>query len=112
MMKHFVILICLFLSTMENTGRLEFCNCGHNAPIVGCGSQKAHFLEMECNVVIGLFPDIEFVGEVMEDIRNTMLFGTIPKRPLTKRRILSRSSLATIACWKSCSNTPIALPTN
>ena len=74
MMKHFVILICLFLSTMENTGRLEFCNCGHNAPIVGCGSQKAHFLEMECNVVIGLFPDIEFVGEVMEDIRNTMLF--------------------------------------
>jgi serine phosphatase RsbU (regulator of sigma subunit) len=67
--------VTMFIGKLDmNTGRLEFCNCGHNAPIVGCGSQKAHFLEMECNVVIGLFPDIEFVGEVMEDIRNTMLF--------------------------------------
>ena len=67
--------VTMFIGKLDmNTGRLEFCNCGHNAPVVGCGSQKAHFLEMECNVVIGLFPDIEFVGEVMEDIRNTMLF--------------------------------------
>ncbi|MBO5615867.1 MAG: SpoIIE family protein phosphatase [Prevotella sp.] len=67
--------VTMFIGKLDmNTGRLEFCNCGHNAPIVGCGSQKAHFLEMENNAVIGLFPDIKFVGEVMEDIRNTMLF--------------------------------------
>ena len=67
--------VTMFIGKLDmNTGRLEFCNCGHNAPVVGCGSQKAHFLEMENNAVIGLFPDIEFVGEVMEDIRNTMLF--------------------------------------
>ena len=67
--------VTMFIGKLDmNTGRLEFCNCGHNAPVVGCGSQKAHFLEMENNAVIGLFPDIEFVGEVIEDIRNTMLF--------------------------------------
>ena len=67
--------VTMFIVKLElKTGRLEFCNCGHNAPVVECGSQKARFLEMESNAVIGLFPDIEFVGEVMEDIRNTMLF--------------------------------------
>ncbi len=67
--------VTMFIGKLElKTGRLEFCNCGHNAPVVECGSQKARFLEMESNAVIGLFPDIEFVGEVMEDIRNTMLF--------------------------------------
>ena len=67
--------VTMFIGKLElKTGRLVFCNCGHNAPVVECGSKKAHFLEMENNAVIGIFPGIDFVGETIEDIHNMLLF--------------------------------------
>ena len=67
--------VTMFIGKLElKTGRLSYCNCGHNPPVVACGSREARFLEMESNAVIGLFPNIDFVGEVIDDIRNTMLF--------------------------------------
>ena len=50
-------------------GRLEFCNCGHNVPIL-----DGQFLEMaSTNQPLGLWECKAFEGEVIEDIRNRQL---------------------------------------
>ena len=61
--------VTMFIGLADlKTGRLEFCNAGHNPPVVG-DSATAHFLEMEPNAPIGLWPDLEYVGESMENIK-------------------------------------------
>ena len=67
--------VTLFIGKLEiNTGKLSFCNCGHNPPVMGCGSAQAHFIEMQPNAPIGIFPEMEYVGETIDDIRNQPLF--------------------------------------
>ena len=51
------------------TGRLDFCNCGHNPPVL-----DRQFMTMESNAPIGLWPGLEFVGEHVDDIRQKRLF--------------------------------------
>ena len=51
------------------TGRLSYCNCGHNQPVV-----DGVFLEMEfANMPLGLWEDFNFQGETVEDIRGRQL---------------------------------------
>ncbi len=50
------------------TGRLDFCNCGHNPPIM-----KGAFLSMEPNLPLALMKDIDFVGESIENVNNEMI---------------------------------------
>lgn len=51
------------------TGRLEYCNCGHNAPIL-----DGQFLKMQYdNQPLGLWEDDPFYGETIEDIRGKQL---------------------------------------
>ena len=34
--------VTMFMGLVDlNTGRMDFCNCGHNPPVVGAGSQRA-----------------------------------------------------------------------
>lgn len=67
--------VTMFIGRLEmKTGRLTFCNCGHNPPVLDCGSEQAHFLQMENNACIGLFPGIDFVEETIGDVRNQPLF--------------------------------------
>ena len=48
-------------------GRLEYCNAGHNPPIIGNAEGQYTFLDVkETNAPIGLWPDLEYVGEEME----------------------------------------------
>jgi sigma-B regulation protein RsbU (phosphoserine phosphatase) len=50
-------------------GRLEYCNCGHNVPIL-----DGKFLEVgNTNQPLGLWECKAFEGEVIEDIRNRQL---------------------------------------
>ena len=50
-------------------GRLEYCNCGHNVPIL-----DGQFLEMtSTNQPLGLWECNAFEGEVIDDIRNRQL---------------------------------------
>ena len=58
---------------MEN-GHLHFCNAGHNPPIIGGGDNHGDFLQMESNAPIGLWPDLEYVGEEIESIKGCPLF--------------------------------------
>ena len=58
---------------MDN-GHLYFCNAGHNPPIIGGGEKDGDFLEMESNAPIGLWPDLEYVGEEIDSVKGRPLF--------------------------------------
>ena len=58
---------------MDN-GHLHFCNAGHNPPVIGGGENHGDFLEMESNAPIGLWPDLEYVGEEIDSIKGRPLF--------------------------------------
>ena len=55
-----------------DSGRLDYCNAGHNPPIIGCNGQNS-YMEMEPNAPIGLWPELDFVGEAIDDIRGRLL---------------------------------------
>ena len=56
------------------TGHLDFCNAGHNPPIIGGGESHGDFLEMIPNAPIGLFPDLNYEGEEIDNIKGHPLF--------------------------------------
>lgn len=56
------------------TGQLHFCNAGHNPPVIGGDEHQGSFLEMESNAPIGLWPEIVFIGEEIETIKDRPLF--------------------------------------
>jgi serine phosphatase RsbU (regulator of sigma subunit) len=60
----------MFIGEIDlRTGVLEYCNCGHNPPVVG-----GQFLEMPAsNAPIGLWPGLEFVGHTVEGMKGKML---------------------------------------
>ena len=67
--------VTMFIGMIDlETGRLDFCNCGHNPPVIGCGTPQAHFIDMQPNAPIGLWPEMTFDGETIDDIRNKPLF--------------------------------------
>ncbi len=59
-------------------GRLEYCNAGHNPPIIGNAEGRYAFLDVkETNAPIGLWPELEYVGEELSSFNNsTMLLYT------------------------------------
>ena len=56
------------------TGRLDYCNAGHNPPIIGGGDNHSEFLEMLPNAPIGLWPGLVYKGEKIDTIKNRPLF--------------------------------------
>ncbi len=62
--------VTMFLGLVDlKTGRLQFCNAGHNPPVLG-----NDFMKMEANQPVGLWAEAEFVGEEIESIKNTPMF--------------------------------------
>ena len=62
--------VTMFIGMIDlRKGLMEFCNCGHNAPIL-----DGKFLEAkDTNQPLGLWESKAFVGEVIDDIRNKQL---------------------------------------
>jgi serine phosphatase RsbU (regulator of sigma subunit) len=62
--------VTMFIGLLHlDTGRLDFCNCGHNAPVI-----DGEFLKMEYdNQPLGLWEDDPFEGESIDDIRGRQL---------------------------------------
>jgi serine phosphatase RsbU (regulator of sigma subunit) len=56
------------------TGHLDFCNAGHNPPVIGGGEHHGEFLKMIPNAPIGLWPELEYEGEEIESIKGRPLF--------------------------------------
>jgi len=66
--------VTMFIGLLNlKTGRMDFTNCGHNPPVCGRGAD-VYFLEMEPNAPIGLWPDLEYVGETIEDMHGVPFF--------------------------------------
>lgn len=64
--------VTMFIGQLDLiTGRLCFCNAGHNQPVLGDKETgDCHFLDMEPNAPLGLWPDIDYVGEEIETIKD------------------------------------------
>ena len=58
--------VTMFIGLLNlKTGHLDYCNCGHNAPVIG-----GQFLKMQYeNQPLGLWEDDPFYGESIDDIR-------------------------------------------
>ena len=62
--------VTMFIGQLHlDTGRLDYCNCGHNAPFV-----DGQFLEMQhVNQIIGIEENATFLGETIDDFRGKQL---------------------------------------
>lgn len=62
--------VTLFIGMLTlSTGRMDFCNCGHNPPVL-----DGAFLEMKhTNIILGIFAGSDFEGEHIDDLRGRRL---------------------------------------
>jgi serine phosphatase RsbU (regulator of sigma subunit) len=81
--------VTFFLGLVDlETGHLDFCNAGHNPPVLitnselrnpndansELGIQNSEFMDMLPNAPIGLFPGLEYEGEQIDNIKGRPLF--------------------------------------
>ena len=60
-----LMFVTMFIGRINlKTGCLDYCNCGHNPPVLG-----GDFLHMESNTPLGVWEAWQFVGESVPDIR-------------------------------------------
>ena len=56
------------------TGHLNYCNAGHDSPVIGGSDSHGDFLDMMPNAPIGLWPEFVYEGEEIDTIKNRPLF--------------------------------------
>ena len=67
--------VTFFLGLIDlQTGHLDFCNGGHNAPVITDGEGHADFIKMIPNLPIGIFPNFQFKGEEIDSLKGKSLF--------------------------------------
>ena len=67
--------VTMFIGLVDlPTGHLDFCNAGHNPPIVIDEERTCRFIEVLPNAPIGLWPGLNFDGETMTSIKHKLLF--------------------------------------
>ena len=70
-----LMFVTFFIGLIDmKTGQLDFCNCGHCAPVIGDGEGHASFIKMLPNLPIGIFPKYKFKGEKIDNIKGKYLF--------------------------------------
>lgn len=66
--------VTMFVGLVDlTTGHLSFCNAGHNPPVIGGTPSQGDFLQMESNAPIGLWPDLQYIGEEIDTIKGRPL---------------------------------------
>lgn len=64
--------VTMFIGLVDlNTGHLDFCNAGHNPPVI---LPKGEFIEVLPNAPVGLWPGLEYEGESIDNIKGCPLF--------------------------------------
>ena len=62
--------VTMFIGMIDlKTGQMAYCNAGHNPPVF-----DRQFMEVESNAPIGLWPELEYVGETLENVKGKSLF--------------------------------------
>ncbi len=74
------IFVTMFIAEIDlETGRMDFCNAGHNPPVIINNQLKpgdpnrSYFIDMESNAPVGLWPELEYIGESIDNIKGNML---------------------------------------
>ena len=64
--------VTMFIGLVDlKTGHLDFCNAGHNPPVI---LPEGKFVDVLPNAPIGLWPGLEYEGESIESIKGCPLF--------------------------------------
>ena len=67
--------VTMFVGMLDmDGGHLDFCNAGHNPPVLGGGDNQGDFLQVEANAPIGLWPGLEYVGQQIDNVKGRALF--------------------------------------
>ena len=67
--------VTMFIGLLNlSTGRLVFCNAGHNPPVLGGDAAGGTILEINPNAPVGLWPELVFVEEEIACIKGRPLF--------------------------------------
>ena len=62
--------VTMFIGLIHlKTGHMEFCNAGHNPPLL-----NGEYMKMEANAPIGLWQEMEYEGEEVDDMHGKTLF--------------------------------------
>jgi serine phosphatase RsbU (regulator of sigma subunit) len=62
--------VTMFIGLINlKSGHMEFCNAGHNPPLL-----DGEYMKMAANAPIGLWPEVDFEGEVVDDMHGKTLF--------------------------------------
>ena len=70
-----LMFVTMFLGAIDlNTGDLDFCNCGHNPPVVLPRGGKPGFLSCKAQASIGVIPGAKFESEHVAGFKDTPLF--------------------------------------
>lgn len=67
--------VTMFIGKLNlQTGHMQFCNCGHNPPVIVSPGEKAEFINIKYkNQPLGLMENIPFHGESIDDIKGKNL---------------------------------------
>lgn len=67
--------VTMFIGVIDlPTGHLDFCNAGHNPPVIKMPDGSTHFIEMQPNAPLGLWPGLPYEGESIDDISGCPFF--------------------------------------
>jgi serine phosphatase RsbU (regulator of sigma subunit) len=73
--------VTMFMAEIDlTTGQMKYCNAGHNPPVIidppltTDDSCRPSFVQVESNAPIGLWPNLEFIGESIDNLRGRTLF--------------------------------------
>ena len=62
--------VTMFIGLINlKSGHMEFCNAGHNPPLL-----NGEYMKMASNAPIGLWPEVDFEGETVDDMHGKTLF--------------------------------------
>ena len=62
--------VTMFIGLIDlKSGHMEFCNAGHNPPLL-----NGEYMKVESNAPIGLWSEVEFEGEEVDDMHGKTLF--------------------------------------
>ena len=67
--------VTMFLAKADLvSGHVDFCNAGHNPPVIKDSENEARFIEMTPNAPLGLWPELDYEGESIDDISGKPFF--------------------------------------
>ncbi len=70
-----MIFITMFIGAIDlASGSLDYCNCGHNAPVMISGSGAPVFIDCKANTAVGIISGFAYEGQRIEDLCGNVLF--------------------------------------